>query len=254
MTVRKGVTSLQNPGAFCVLKELWGMMVNPQKENGYTPIANEIMEALIKYRIPGQQMQCLLLIIRKTYGFRKKVDIIALSQFVKYTKLKRQHAFRALKELENKNIIVTKFDYKGGKTYRFNKNYSQWKVYPKKVTVTKKGVGVTKKGSVCNQIRGPQKKKETITKEIPVFDIISYLNKKTNSRFKHTTDETIKKISGRWADGYKLTDFRYVIDVKCDEWLDTDYEKYLCPDTLFRPSNFEKYRNQKKESKECPIL
>ena len=45
------------------------LMANPQKENGYIMIANEIMEALAKYRIPGEQRQCLDVILRKTYGY-----------------------------------------------------------------------------------------------------------------------------------------------------------------------------------------
>ena len=38
-------------------------MANPQTENGYTKIANEIMEALAHIRIPGEAMQVLLVIL-----------------------------------------------------------------------------------------------------------------------------------------------------------------------------------------------
>lgn len=34
-------------------------MAEPQKENGYTPIANEIMDALCRIRIPGEERQVL---------------------------------------------------------------------------------------------------------------------------------------------------------------------------------------------------
>jgi len=57
----------------------------PQKENGYTPIANEIMDALCSHRISGEERQLLDCIIRKTYGWNKKVDEISLSQFMKMT-------------------------------------------------------------------------------------------------------------------------------------------------------------------------
>ena len=55
---------------------------------------------------------------------------------------------------------------------------------------------------------------------------------------------TTKHIKARINDGYTLEDFKTVIDKKCSEWLNTDMEKYLCPDTLFG-SKFEKYLNQK---------
>ena len=121
-------------------------MASPQKEDGYTAIANEIMEALAAYRIPGAQMQCLLHILRKTYGFNKKWDAISNSQFVKATGLIKQHVNRALKDLIDKNI-VTKKGYRPAINYCFNKNYKTWKLSPKKVTVTNNGSIVTKKGA-----------------------------------------------------------------------------------------------------------
>ena len=96
-------------------------MANPQKENGYTAIANEIMEALAHYRIPGEQRQVLDVIIRKTYGFNKKADMISNSQFVRATGLKKQTVHRAIKGLILKNVI--KKDDRYIPTYQFNKNY-----------------------------------------------------------------------------------------------------------------------------------
>ncbi|MCI9434737.1 MAG: hypothetical protein HFI86_05665 [Bacilli bacterium] len=78
--------------------------------------------------------------------------------------------------------------------------------------------------------------------------IISYLNEKTNSKFKYTTKVTQQKINARLNEGYNLDDFIAVIDKKYDEWLGTEFEKYLCPETLFG-TKFEKYLNQKYVSK-----
>jgi len=63
-------------------------MAEPQKENGYTPIANEIMEALCRIRIPGEERQVLDCILRKTYGWNKCEDAISLTQFMEMTGLK----------------------------------------------------------------------------------------------------------------------------------------------------------------------
>lgn len=114
-------------------------MPSPQKENGYTPIANEIMEALAGIRIPGEQMQCLMVILRKTYGWNKKSDEISLGQFAESTGMKRPHIVRAIKGLQDKNLItVTKNGNTATTTYQFNKKYKNWKLLPKKITVTKK--------------------------------------------------------------------------------------------------------------------
>ena len=75
--------------------------------------------------------------------------------------------------------------------------------------------------------------------------IIDYLNDKCGTRYRSTTDNTIKSINARISDGYTEDDFYIVIDKKCGEWIGTEWEKYLRPDTLFRPSNFESYVNQK---------
>ena len=75
-------------------------------------------------------------------------------------------------------------------------------------------------------------------------EAIDYLNQKAGTKYKSNSKNTIKHIKARLNDGYTLEDFKNVIDKKCSEWLNTDMEKYLCPDTLFG-SKFEKYLNQK---------
>lgn len=75
--------------------------------------------------------------------------------------------------------------------------------------------------------------------------IIEYLNQKCGTRYRPDTGETKGFINGRLEDGYTEDDFYVVIDKKSDEWIDTEWEKYLKPTTLFRPSNFESYINQK---------
>jgi uncharacterized phage protein (TIGR02220 family) len=75
-------------------------------------------------------------------------------------------------------------------------------------------------------------------------EAVDYLNEKAGTKYKYNSKNTTKHIKARLNDGYTLEDFKSVIDKKCSEWLNTDMEKYLCPDTLFG-SKFEKYLNQK---------
>lgn len=100
----------------------------PQIENGYTKIANELLEALAKFRMPGEARQVFDFIIRKTYGFNKKRDAIPLSQFEKGTGLIRPNICRGIKTLEEMNLI---FRHKGKSVrqvteYEINKKFETW--------------------------------------------------------------------------------------------------------------------------------
>lgn len=75
-------------------------------------------------------------------------------------------------------------------------------------------------------------------------DIVDYLNAVTDSKYKHTTKKTIDCINARLNDGYGIDDFKKVIDIKSKEWLNTDMQQYLRPETLFG-NKFEGYLNQK---------
>ena len=85
----------------------------------------------------------------------------------------------------------------------------------------------------------------------PFKEIVDYLNQKANTHFKPTSKTTQSKINARLNEGYSLDDFIAVIDKKCDEWLNTEFEQYLCPETLFG-TKFEKYLNQKTKQKLKP--
>lgn len=74
--------------------------------------------------------------------------------------------------------------------------------------------------------------------------VITYLNKKTKKkevRGFHNTKFNYKFIKARLKEKYTSDDFKKVIDVKVDEWLDDpDMSKNLRPQTLFG-NNFESY-------------
>lgn len=74
--------------------------------------------------------------------------------------------------------------------------------------------------------------------------VIAHLNEKAGTRYKHSTKKTRDCIHARVAEGFTLDDFITVIDKKCDEWIGTEWEKYLRPETLFSPK-FEGYLNAK---------
>lgn len=141
-------------------------MANPQTENGHVKIANEIFDALCRFRIPGESRQVLDFVIRKTYGFNKREDAISLSQFCSGTGLKKNTICKAIAHLVSLNLITKKGN-DVANVYRFNKDFDSWKPLPKKVTLPKKGITITQKGKNRYPKRDIQKTvtKDTITKD-----------------------------------------------------------------------------------------
>ena len=78
-----------------------------------------------------------------------------------------------------------------------------------------------------------------------IIYIIDYLNEKAKTSYKATTNKTRSLILARINEGFTKDDFKKVIDNKTKEWLGTDMEKYLRPETLFG-TKFEGYLNQKR--------
>ena len=73
-------------------------------------------------------------------------------------------------------------------------------------------------------------------------DIINYLNCKLGSNYRTKNKETQKHIKARLKEGYTLEDFYKVIDKQCNKWINTEWEQYLRPQTLFG-TKFENYLN-----------
>lgn len=114
-------------------------MARPQIENGYTKISNELLEAMIRADLSGHCFRLCLLVIRKTYGFNKKDDLISLSQMAKTSGLTKGRCSQIINQLEDKNIVtvcgrpyqksdtVSENCYGLTKKYRFNKDFETWK-------------------------------------------------------------------------------------------------------------------------------
>jgi predicted phage replisome organizer/uncharacterized phage protein (TIGR02220 family) len=89
-----------------------------------------------------------------------------------------------------------------------------------------------------------EEEKESDREKELYSSIVSYLNEKAGTKYKATTAKTKTAIHARLSDGFALDDFKMVIDKKCAEWIGTEFEKYLRPETLFG-TKFESYLNAK---------
>ena len=79
-------------------------------------------------------------------------------------------------------------------------------------------------------------------------DVIDYLNGKIGARYKASSAINKRLIDARVKEGYKLDDFKRVIDNKVASWAnDTKMSKYLRPQTLFG-TKFESYLNERAPS------
>ncbi len=105
-----------------------------------------------------------------------------------------------------------------------------------------------------NRDKEQKKEKEVIEGEIittaeaadniPYREIIDFLNFKVGSNYRSTTKKTKDLIKARFNEGFKIDDFKVVIDKKTMEWInDNKMKVYLRPETLFG-TKFESYLNQ----------
>lgn len=128
-------------------------MANPQTKNGYTRIANEILENISKTNLNGTQLRIVMVIWRYTYGFRRKAHEISLAFMAEAIDTTKSHVDRELTALIDRKIInVVGVGTRRGRILSFNKNYEAWedkppekveqpdppKKQPKKPTKTKK--------------------------------------------------------------------------------------------------------------------
>ena len=75
-----------------------------------------------------------------------------------------------------------------------------------------------------------------------ILEIVEYLNNRLGTNYRSSTTATRKHIIARLKEGYTVDDFKKVIDLKINEWRNTDMSKFLRPETLFGVK-FESYLN-----------
>lgn len=129
-------------------------MASPQLENGYTKIANELLEALCAINLSGHEWNVVHAIIRKTYGYNKKEDWVTNTQIMKLTGQSKQKVSNAKRKLLDKKIVT-----ENGYKISLNKDYESWKELPKTVTELPKSVTkVTENGDHKRQYKDNKQK------------------------------------------------------------------------------------------------
>jgi uncharacterized phage protein (TIGR02220 family) len=93
-----------------------------------------------------------------------------------------------------------------------------------------------KKYRECLRVTGVTKRSEYIY----ASEVLSYLNSKTGRKYRN-----FKNILPRLREGRTIEEMKQVIDTKLLDPHFIENPQYLNPETLFRPSNFDRYVNQR---------
>lgn len=158
-------------------------------DNGYTRIANEILEALARLDLSGREFRVAITVMRKTYGFQKKIDWIGREQISAITEISSENVSRMVTMLVAKKVLLQEGS-GNVKKLGINTNIREWnrvendtidvsKRHDLKPTIVSETTAAlvesdtprVENDTVSCRIRQTQKKKETITKETITKDI-----------------------------------------------------------------------------------
>lgn len=131
------------------------------------------------------------------------------------------------KQLESKRNNVT------NERNNVQECYTEYRVRDKEIEIDKE-----------NREKSCRAKHDRVDEKIPYKEIVDYLNSKTDKNYRPTTAKTKDLIKARYNEGFRLDEFKKVIDNKVIDWSNNEkMNKYLRPETLFS-NKFEGYLNE----------
>lgn len=147
-------------------------------DDGYTRLANELLEAVMSADLTARQLKIFMAIVRKTYGFGKKLDRITNTQIAEMTGIHHTHVCTAKNEMIAMNVLFNK-----GNSIGINKVISEWDFNISQVSETlakpaNKSLAKSANGYSPSQLNT----KDTITKD-----------KKDNNSTSENSDESSDK-------------------------------------------------------------
>ncbi|HBX7652383.1 phage replication protein O [Raoultella ornithinolytica] len=138
-------------------------------DDGFTRIANELLEAVMRAGLSQHQLLVFMAVMRKTYGFNKKSDWVSNEQLSELTGI-LPHKCSAAKSVLVKRGILTQT----GRVIGINKTVSEWSSLP---------VKGTEKRPYLKKVTLPESGK----KSLPESGNAYYPNQ-VNTKDKHTKD------------------------------------------------------------------
>lgn len=103
-------------------------MASPQREHGFTGVANEIIEHLARLKINGTQFRIIMVVFRYTYGFQRKEHELSESFIARATGINIRQIKRELADLLERKIItlVRAASFTDSRIIAFNKDHEGW--------------------------------------------------------------------------------------------------------------------------------
>lgn len=163
-------------------------------------------------------------VIKALQGLVEKGYIYRREEFVNGVKFNRYRVNLALLNGGSKEILPPVKKFNGGSKENT----------PEVVKKFNGGVKETLPNNIDNNISFNNKEY--------IKNIVDFLNFMAGTNYRASGTAIQRHINARLAEGYTVQDFQTVIEKKCNEWMNTDMQKYLRPETLFG-SKFDTYLN-----------
>ncbi|MDR2426450.1 MAG: replication protein [Endomicrobium sp.] len=127
-------------------------MSNPQIENGYLKIANDLYEAVYLFNFTRNEMKIVSYVIRQTYGFNRKSVPLKQSKIMADLKLAKGRVSVAFNNLIRMNVLIHE---KGTGKTGINKDYDSWKEFSKRESESSQNENkeFSKRESEVNEMR-----------------------------------------------------------------------------------------------------
>ena len=255
-------------------------MANPQKENGSTDIANELLEVIYSSNFNAPQLDIIYCLIRYTYGFHRKSHKLSINFISRATKRHKITISKELTKLIDKNVINVeqKSTYSTSRILSLNKNYSTWGVSQNETvsqseTVSQNGastvsqnetVGVSQNETKKLKIETKKETKDIHTKSDDfesvcrsVFDYFENCGSKekfkNEIKFKvNRKNETILKMLEEIYKEYSLKQIKDVIYQAYNNHVEFEWKtkagksskEFYNLKTILKPDKFKKYLEQ----------
>ena len=234
----------------------------PQVEDGFTRIANALLEAILAFGFTQRELLVLLAILRKTYGYGKKADDMSASQLSAMCRVPRQHVATTLVNLALRNIIF-KSPGQYGSIIGIQKDHRKWigtDIAKRSLASPDSGQGCPDTGHVpiwvltcpeSGQVASPKSghTKENLPKENKqknmsgrpdAAEVLKHLNEKTGRNYE-PVKANLDLIAARLQEASVET-CKAVIDARVAKWgRDEKMRDYLRPKTIFNATNFANY-------------
>lgn len=166
-------------------------MASPQLEDGYTRIANELLEALYSSDLNGTQLKLVLCIWRFTYGFQRKEHGFSEAFISKAIHRHKNQVGPELQKLIERKIIKVEAEatFTRARVLAFNKNIKQWE----------------------------QKEGQSVKSLTPSETTISTVSKLTDSTVSEFTGSTVSKFTDQEKKVFKESIKENNKDTICSE-------------------------------------